>query len=258
MILSSPLQLKNKPVRIVSLVPSQTELLHYLNLQEETVGITKFCIHPASWHSTKIKVGGTKTIDIEKITGLRPDLIIANKEENVKEQVEMLATIFPVWVTDVNDLQDALQMITDIGMLTQKQGRAQLLALQIKNNFALLSTELTTVAACYLIWRDPYITVGADTFINSMMRYAGFQNVFENEKRYPTVTISQIKASGCSVIILSSEPYPFKEKHIAELKAQLPDVKFVLADGEMFSWYGNRLLHAPPYFKSLRKQVEIL
>ena len=133
MILKNTTELLKKPTRIVSLVPSQTELLHFLELESETIGITKFCVYPSSWHQEKIKIGGTKNLNIEKIISLEPDLIIANKEENVKEQVEKLAMDFNVWVTDVNNLDDALQMIEDIGSITKKETKANTLIQSIKN-----------------------------------------------------------------------------------------------------------------------------
>ena len=115
--LNRTILLKEKPSRIVSLVPSQTELLHALELREEVVGITKFCVHPTDWFRTKTRVGGTKTVNFDSVRSLRPDLIIANKEENVKEQVEALAAEFPVWVSDVNNLADALDMLQKLGQV---------------------------------------------------------------------------------------------------------------------------------------------
>ena len=171
MILSAVTSLPAAPKRIVSLVPSQTELLFYLGLEQETIGITKFCIYPSSWFQNKLKVGGTKKIDIEKVNKLQPDLIIANKEENIKEQVETLATSFPVWVTDVNTLQDALQMINDVGILTQRELAAQNLVLDIKNEFSKISynkqhlsvptINSSLIPTCYLIWKDPFMTIGS-------------------------------------------------------------------------------------------------
>jgi len=265
MILKAVSSLLLAPKRIVSLVPSQTELLYSLGLEQETVGITKFCIHPSNWFQNKVKVGGTKKIDIEKVKNLQPDLIIANKEENVKEQVESLAACFPVWVTDVNNLQDALQMISDVGILTQREQVAKNLIYQIKNGFTMMShyrlqssapvASSALLTACYLIWKDPYMTIGSDTFINDMMLQAGFKNVFADKKRYPEVNISDIRNTNCELLLLSSEPYPFKQKHLHELQKLLPDVKIVLADGEMFSWYGSRLLKAPDYFSALLTSI---
>jgi len=258
MILSSASSLSQPPKRIISLVPSQTELLHYLGLEEETIGITKFCIHPNKWFQNKIRVGGTKNIDIQKITDLNPDLIIANREENVKEQVAEIARHFPVWVTDVPTLEDAYRMIGDIGQLSGKTAEATALESAIKFEFDQLAPPSSPVAACYLIWKDPYMTIGGNTFINDMMRMAGFKNVFAGQKRYPEVSAAAIKNNGAKVLLLSSEPYPFKQKHLHELQEQLPGMVIMLVDGELFSWYGSRLLHSPAYFRELGKVLERL
>lgn len=257
MILKNPAQLPGPALRIVSLVPSQTELLHYFGMDIETVGITRFCVRPAEWYRNKIRVGGTKSIDIQKVIELSPDLIIANKEENVQAQVEHLAAAFPVWVTDVNNLPDALQMIDDIGQLTNKQREARLLLNEVESCFSSLS-QLPLIPSCYLIWKDPYMTVGSGTFIGEMMQKAGFQNVFSEKKRYPELTINDIAAAKPHLVLLSSEPYPFKQKHIDEMQQMLPGIKFLLVNGEMFSWYGSRLLQAPAYFKNLFSEANAL
>ena len=240
--------------KIISLVPSQTELLYSFGLDKEVIGITKFCIHPEQWFRTKTRIGGTKKLNIELIRKLQPDLIIANKEENVKEQVEMLASEFDVYLSDVNNLKDALKMIADIGTLTNKQKEAEEIIENIKKGFSTLNPMRFQKPhrCCYLIWKDPYMTVGGDTFINDMMNRCGLKNVFEDRKRYPEITPQDIKDSGCEMVLLSSEPYPFKEKNIKELQESLPKVKIILADGEMFSWYGSRLLKAAGYFKKLK------
>jgi ABC-type Fe3+-hydroxamate transport system substrate-binding protein len=242
--------------RIVSLVPSQTELLHYLGLEAETVGITKFCVHPQAWFAAKTRVGGTKTVDIQSVAALHPTLIIANKEENVKEQVETLAGTFPVWVTDVNTLEDALQMITDIGSLTGTQAKAAALVAQTGANFSLLQQNThPAVKTAYLIWRKPYMAAGGGTFIHDMLTRCGFENIMANTPRYPEVTTAQLADAACELLLLSSEPYPFAQKHIDELQAALPQTKNSLVDGEMFSWYGSRLLLAPAYFLQLKQLV---
>jgi ABC-type Fe3+-hydroxamate transport system substrate-binding protein len=264
MILKLPGDLPYLPKRIISLVPSQTELLADLGLEEETVGITKFCVHPQNWFKTKQRVGGTKTISPAVIKALQPDLIIANKEENVKRQVEALARDYPVWLTDVNNLQDALKMIEDIGALTGKQTEAKALTTSVKDNFANLEENKTLrpkLKTAYLIWQKPYMTVGSDTFINDMLIHCGFENIFENRKRYPEIDIAELQTAnpqdpvGCQLLLLSSEPYPFKQKHIDELNDQLPGTKIILVDGEFFSWYGSRLLKAPAYFSELIKTM---
>jgi ABC-type Fe3+-hydroxamate transport system substrate-binding protein len=258
MILTSPDQLSHQPKRIVSLVPSQTELLHYLGLETETIAITKFCVHPETWFRNKERVGGTKTIDIEKIRSLNPDLVIANKEENIKEQVEKIAEEFPVWLTDVNDLTGAYEMINDIGMLTMKVKEASELIDRIRNKFNSFFQVFDTtdrIPVAYLIWKDPFMTIGGDTFISNMLENTGFINIFSDEKRYPQINISQLNSLNCKLVFLSSEPYPFKQKDIDELQSGLPGVKIMLVDGEMFSWYGSRLLKAVDYFTFLRQNL---
>lgn len=249
MFLQEP-RLAYPPQRIVSLVPSITELLYHLDLQQETVGITKFCIHPAEWFQSKTRVGGTKHIHADRIQSLQPDLIIANKEENVREQVASLAADYPVWLTDVTTLPDACAMIREIGSLTHRSQLAGTLAHSIEQSFAAYQPNQQRTAA-YLIWREPYMTVGADTFIHDLMARAGLINVFAHLNRYPVITVTDIRNRQPDALLLSSEPYPFAEKHIQELKQALPHTAIHLVDGELFSWYGSRLQHTVPYFQQL-------
>jgi len=245
------------PRRIVSLVPSQTELLHALGLESEVVGITKFCVHPAAWFQQKKRVGGTKTIHLDKVAALAPDLIIANKEENEREQIEALAARFPVWVSDVRDLSGALAMIEHVGVLTGRDAQAQVLAQEIARQFARYRPDaaLPRPRAAYFIWRKPYMVAGGDTFIHAMLEEAGFENVFGTETRYPEVAPEKLAAQAPDVLLLSSEPYPFQEKHLAEFREICPAAQAVVVDGEMFSWYGSRLLLAPAYFQDLRENA---
>jgi ABC-type Fe3+-hydroxamate transport system substrate-binding protein len=245
------------PQRIISLVPSQTELLYDLGLREEVTGITKFCVHPGEWfNSKKTRVGGTKQVKLDIIQQLQPDLIIANKEENVKEQIEELEKHFPVWVSDVNNLDNAYEMIEQVGLMTGKEKQAKEIIARIKENFTQLQTSNLKLRTAYLIWEDPYMTVGGDTFIHSMLEAAGFENIFSNKTRYPEITIADLQIAGCQLLLLSSEPFPFKQKHVDKLQLQLPDTKILLADGEMFSWYGSHLLKAPFYFNSLHEEIK--
>jgi ABC-type Fe3+-hydroxamate transport system substrate-binding protein len=238
------------PKRIVSVVPSQTELLFDLGLEHEVLGITKFCIHPKDICKTKAIVGGTKNLNIEKIISLQPDLIIANKEENVKEQIELLSEKIPVWLTDVNDYHEALQMIADLGKITHTSEKANSIKQSIDE---LLSAPIFNKKrkAVYLIWKSPFMTIGGDTFIDSMMHKAGFENTFHHLTRYPEIEIENIAKSDCEFVLLSSEPYPFAQKHVDEMQALLPNKKIIIVDGEMFSWYGSRMLKSAAYFKEL-------
>ncbi len=248
-----------KPVkRIVSIVPSQTELLHYLGLNEAVVGITKFCVHPEEWHRSKVRVGGTKKLDMEKIARLNPDLIIGNKEENTREQVEELMQNYPVWMSDIHNLNDTLEMIAGVGAVLGKEKQANRLITQIKGNFGLL--QACTGAqkrAAYFIWQNPYMTVGKETFIHDMMNRCGFENVFAGMPgRYPVVAPAQIIMARPELILLPSEPYPFAQKHIAGFRELCPHSQIMLVDGEYFSWYGSRIAEAPKYLNKIIREVE--
>lgn len=241
------------PRRIISLVPSQTELLYDLGLDKEVVGITKFCVHPNEWFRRKTRVGGTKQVKLDIIEQLQPDLIIGNKEENERSQIEALATKYPVWMSDVYTLNDAVNMIEAIGELVDKAENAKNLSKRINVAFDTFHKECTTptLRAAYFIWRKPYIVVASDTFIDEMLRIAGFVNVFAERERYPDITLEELAEAAPKIILLSSEPYPFKEKHFDEFKRVCPNAVIKLVDGELFSWYGSRLLHTPAYFRRL-------
>lgn len=239
------------PLRIISLVPSQTELLYDLGLGSEVVGITKFCVYPQEWRKEKTIVGGTKQVHFDIIDQLQPDLIIGNKEENEEGFITELAKKYPVWMSDISNLNEALDMIEMIGDLTAKEKEAEAIVVDILSGFAELEERYVPAKkAVYLIWKGPYMAAGQGTFINEMLKVAGFENQVKKD-RYPELIVQEIKDLATEVVLLSSEPYPFKDEHIEELKAELPNVEVRLVDGEMFSWYGSRLVKAPAYFKSL-------
>jgi ABC-type Fe3+-hydroxamate transport system substrate-binding protein len=240
----------SSPQRIVSLVPSQTELLFDLGLADRIVGITKFCIHPKDKASSFTKIGGTKKFNFEKIDSLKPDLIIGNKEENYQEGIEQLKEKWPVWMSDIFTLEDSLEMMRSVGKLTQTQDLSNQLITKVKNGFDQLLKPEKLKSALYFIWQDPHMVAGSGTFINEMLCYAGFDNLTK-DTRYPELTDEQIQACNPEYILLSSEPYPFKDKHIAAFQKLCPSAKVMLVDGEMFSWYGSRLIHASNYFNTL-------
>lgn len=239
------------PKRIISLVPSQTELLYDLGLDKEVVGITKFCVHPNEWFRDKTRVGGTKTVNFEKIAALQPDLIIANKEENTKEQIEELSNRYPVWTSDIKTIEDGLEMIRTVGLLVDREGKANSLALDIATGFAALQRASVPKKVAYFIWYNPWMSIGNDTFINNVIESIGWENVLKEYKRYPEITLEELKTFRPELVLLSSEPFPFKEKHVAEIKAVLSEAEVLLVDGEMFSWYGSRMLKAIPYLSGL-------
>ena len=252
--LNREISLDKIPQRIISIVPSQTELLFYLGLGDKIVGITKFCTHPH--HQTKLitKVGGTKQLNLELIKELQPDLVIANKEENEQADVVLLMDICPVWISDINDLLKALAMIETIGTMMDREKKAALLINAIRNQFNALAKADKLINVAYLIWRKPYMVAGNYTFINSMLQLCGLTNAFELD-RYPQVDAEMLRKANPDIVFLSSEPFPFTKKHIEEFKTILPDAKIILVDGEMFSWYGSRLLLAPEYFKSVNESL---
>jgi iron complex transport system substrate-binding protein len=252
------------PKRIVSLVPSQTELLFDLGLEESLVGITKFCVHPYHLKSTKKVIGGTKKVHVEKIRLLQPDIIIANKEENTIEIVAELSKICPVWVTDIITLKDNMKMIEDFGILFNKRTEAQ--KWMDKINFAHIDfldfikdkdPETLGQKTAYFIWANPYMVAGNNTFINEMLKLNNFQNIYEDrEERYPEIIIQKMRIQGDpDLVLLSSEPFPFTDEHAFELGRFTHHAKTIFVDGEMFSWYGSRVLRAFEYFRKLHEHI---
>lgn len=235
--------------RIISLVPSLTELLIDLGLKKQLIGRTRFCINPAK-HVLEIEiVGGTKNPNIEKIIKLKPDFILANKEENRKEDIDELSKHAEVHVTEIGTISEALLVIHELGNLFERKLEAgklisdtnELLENRPKNR--LLSTA-------YLIWKDPWMTIGKDTYIHDVLDTYRLENVFGRRSRYPKTSLEELVEKNPDIILLSSEPYPFKEKHAEELRAVLPAAKIELVNGEWFSWYGSRM---PKSFKWMNK-----
>lgn len=245
--------LEKFPQRIISLVPSQTELLFDLGLDDRVVGITKFCIHPKQWFETKTRVGGTKSVDLEKIKSLRPDLIIGNKEENTKDDIKALMEMAPVWMSDIYTLEDALEMIASIGEITNTHTLANDMVSNIRVGFNGLKNDLSPYTCAYFIWKNPYYLSGKNTFIDALFNYCNLKN-FTSEERYPEWRMESEHFP--QVILLSSEPYPFKQEDVAEMQKRFPKSLVLLVDGEMFSWYGSRLLQTVEYLKTLRTEIQ--
>ncbi len=255
--MNNVIRLEETPRRIISLVPSQTQLLHFFGLEDEVVGITKFCIHPDDWFREKDRVGGTKSVNLDKVKALKPDLIIGNKEENQQEDILALQEIAPVWMSDIYTLDDALKMIQSVGEITGKNEKAESLVERIQeafDNLRRFAGKLSSYgnSVIYFIWKGPDMTSGTETFIDDMLTQCGLINV-KTEGRYPLASGNEQP----DYVFLSSEPYPFKENHIEAFQQVYPDAKIVLVDGEMFSWYGSKLADAPSYFKSLLEQLSI-
>mgnify|MGYP003674588942 CR=1 FL=1 len=246
-------------MRIVSLVPSQTELLHDLGLEDQIVGITKFCVHPYHYKSVKTKVGGTKQIKIEKIKALKPDIILCNKEENTKDIVEACQEICEVHVSELYTIQDTLELITYYGERFNKRTAAQNIVSKINyklTDFKQFIKDKPKVKVAYFIWRNPWMVAANNTFIDHVLELNKFENIYRNLERYPEVDITKIQQEGDpDVVLLSSEPYPFKDEHAFEIGRVAHHPKTIFVDGELFSWYGSRLLKAFDYFKLLRERI---
>lgn len=234
------------PLRIVSLVPSITELVVDLSGSDSIVGCTKFCVHPSGIRTSVTSIGGTKNLKNNIISDLKPSLIIANKEENLKDQVLALAENHTVLLTDISSVEDNYELIQDLGTLLDQSNKAETLINATRR--ALGQTSNPKGSAIYLIWRKPYMAAGGDTFIHQMMTQLGFTNALASQDRYPTITLEEIKNYSPDHILLSSEPYPFGEIHIDEIKEICPKANIQLVDGEAFSWYGSRSSKLKDYY----------
>ncbi|MCF6168761.1 helical backbone metal receptor [Lutibacter sp.] len=258
--LGRKISIKIPPKRIVSLVPSQTELLYDLALENELVGITKFCVHPYHLKSTKKIVGGTKKVDFNKIKSLQPDFILCNKEENSYAFLPELEKIAPTYFSDINSIEDSIQLIADLGIILNR--RTESINLIEKINFKLTNfkhfiKEKPTRKVAYFIWANPWMVAGNNTYINEILKLNKFENIYQNMNRYPKVEINKIRLEGDpDVIILSSEPFSFKDEHAMEIATYSNRSVTVFADGELFSWFGSRLLLSFDYFKELHKRIE--
>jgi ABC-type Fe3+-hydroxamate transport system substrate-binding protein len=254
--LNRTLILSHFPERIISIVPSQTELLFDLGLGDRVVGITKFCIHPESWYKRKPKVGGTKKLDLDKIRSLKPDLIFANKEENSENEIRTLMNEFPVWVSNIQNLDDACKMTREIALVLNLSEKGNEIIHSISHEFDLLHRKnYKKIKFAYLIWNDPFMVAGGDTFISYILGMTGMVNVFNDSKRYPERVTKQLIEAKPDVIILSTEPFPFKKKDIKRYRDEFNNIPVVLADGELISWYGSRLIKTPSYLIKLREKI---
>lgn len=236
------------PKRIISLCPSITDTLFSLQLENEVVGRTRFCIFPEGRVKKVKAVAGTKDIKLEAIHEAKPDLIFVEKEENTEEIVKKLEQYYPVYVAEVQSIKDAYRMIHDVGHVTDRENEAEDLVKNIHSQFNSFP-KMNGKRAAYVIWKKPYMVVGKETYIQSVLDELGFINPFvDAEGRYPVVTAEDFQCAELDYVLLASEPYPFKEKHQAEFLDMMPNVQPINVDGEMF-WSGPRMLEAIDYFK---------
>lgn len=254
--LNRSVHLKGTPQRIISLVPSQTELLYDLGLESSIVGITKFCVHPNHFRKDKTIVGGTKVVHFDKIKALEPDIILCNKEENTLEMIQELERIAPVHLSDVYTIADCTELIAMYGRLFSKEDEANAIIGQIESkyeDFKLFMNDKPSLKTAYFIWKKPWMVAAKQTFIDEMLQLNKFENYYGHLERYPEVELFETKKEDAELVLLSSEPFPFKESHKELLKNYFPQAKMLVVDGEAFSWYGSRLLKAFDYFISLHQ-----
>lgn len=256
--LKRTIQIKKPLKRIVSLVPSQTELLVDLGLKEALVGITKFCVHPSDLRKVKTVVGGTKQVHFDKIKALQPDIILCNKEENTKEMIAELEQIAPVHISDIYTIDNSLELTAMYGELFDKEEESNQLvqAVQAKHNdFNNFVKRQNKLRVAYFIWKNPWMVAAKQNFIDEMLQVNNLENVFQDRIRYPEIQLKELQDLKPELILLSSEPFPFKLTDVKEFESEFPDAKIKIVDGEAFSWYGSRLLKAFDYFKELRMSL---
>lgn len=248
--LGHQISLNKPPTRIVSLVPSITELLHDLDLAEYVVGKTKFCIYPKNGFTNSTIIGGTKNVNIEKIKELAPDLVIANKEENVQDQIVKIRKFSPCYTSQVKIIDDAIHLISEIGSICNRRKEAQKMIITLNHLLKSQISPKKNIKIVYLIWQKPYMTIGGDTFISNFLHEFGFINCFSNQLRYPETDINEIISKSPDIIFLSSEPFPFNIKHQEDIQAKC-SIKTMLIDGSYCSWYGSRMLNSVNYLRQL-------
>lgn len=240
--------------RIVSLVPSLTELLIDLGFTEHLVGRTRFCVHPAEKVQDIPIIGGTKNPRLDKIHKANPDLIIANKEENRPQDVKSLMDDFEVKVTNISTIEDALITIHELGKKLDVPEKAKALISDIQQLLTERPDE-SELRTAYIIWKEPWMSVGGDTYIHDVLEHWKLPNVFGDQSRYPKFDLQELKNYNPDLILLSSEPFPFKEKHISQVEEACPAARVLLVEGEWFSWYGSHMKHAFGRLNVWRKAI---
>jgi ABC-type Fe3+-hydroxamate transport system substrate-binding protein len=241
--------------RIVSLVPSLTELLIDLGLEDQLAGRTRFCIHPEEKVASVPIIGGTKNPRLDKIHQADPDLIIANKEENRPQDVRSLMPDFEVEVTDISTIEDALITIHKLGQKLGVANQTEALIHDIQERLQERPTEESELRTAYLIWKDPWMTVGGDTYIHDVLDHWKLPNAFGRQQRYPKFELDELKSCHPDLVLLSSEPFPFKEKHLVQVEEACPAARVLLVEGEWFSWYGSQMKHAFGRLNVWRKAI---
>jgi ABC-type Fe3+-hydroxamate transport system substrate-binding protein len=253
--------LKETPQRIISVVPSLTELLHDMGLERQIIGITNYCVHPVHYKATKTIIGGTKKVKLKLIEKLKPDFILCSKEENTPEMVAKLEKIAPVYVSDVNSFDEALQLIDKLGTILDRRTQAQHILDRINFRYKEFQSKFRGVfkrKVAYFIWADPWMVAGGNTFINDMIRISGFENAYASKERYPEINIKKMKVVAApTLLIFSSEPYNFSDDEVFEVLRKNRKTITIYVDGQYFSWYGSRMIKAFDHFDEIHKKIAV-
>lgn len=246
--------MNNNSQKIISLVPSLTELVISFGLKNQLIGRTRFCVHPQEIVEEIPIVGGTKNPRLDKIRAMDPDYIIANKEENRPDDIHSLMEDFEVNVTEIETIEDALLTIHELGQAFEVADQAHKLISDIQQRLEERPSE-SELRTAYMIWKDPWMSVGHDTYIHDVMKHWDLDNVFAEETRYPKFGLTELERYNPDLILLSSEPYPFKEKHLAQVEEAFPAARVLLVEGQWFSWYGARMKQAFGRLNGWRKAI---
>ena len=250
--LGRKIDFERPPETVVSLVPSLTKTLSDLGLGEKLAAVTRFCKYPQELVQTLPKIGGPQKVDTQKILGINPGVVLSVKEENNREQVLQLAEKIPVVVFNIRNIDDALRMITTLGRLFSVETKAHTITSRIKKGLANTVFPTKRLTVLYLIWKKPWMAAGKDTFIGSMLQAAGFENLANG--RYPEVNETMMRRA--SVIMLATEPYPFKEAERKQLAERFPRQKVLIVEGEIFTWFGSYMLNAASYLTKLIEKLQ--
>lgn len=243
------------PARLVSLVPSTTETVFALGAGDRLVGVTRFCVHPREARQRAVVVGGTKNPNLERIFELRPDVVLANQEENRKEDIEKLRSRLEVHLAFPRTVDEARSDILGLGDVLEVEERAAALASEIDGARLALHQVAKRFRYLYFIWRRPFMVAGPDTFIDGLLTEAGGRNCAPRDRgRYPQLGIDEIERTDADVLLLSSEPFPFREAHRLELASRVSGDRVLLVDGELLSWHGVRMIEGLRYLGELARR----
>lgn len=258
--LGNELNFDKKPKRIISLVPAITETLYDLNLEELIIGVTKECTYPIHFKSTKQIVGDTKTIELEILKELKPDLVFCNTTINSLEIITKLQKVTKVYITKVITIDDSKQMIKNLGILLNRRTEADLLNRKIDlklEDFKLFITSFNTLKVAYFTGYNPWIATGNKTYTNSLLSLNKYTNIYNAQNYLPKINPKRIRHDGDpEILFFPSKPFTFEDQHAFEISEYTNRSSAVFIDGEMFGWFGSRLIKAFEYFKTLRNRLD--